>query len=120
MVADFGHGMLTNNIITKINQTKGIFKAVNSQTNSVNFGFNLVDRYKDIDFVCIDELEARLPSGDKQTDIEIIGESIKKDKSKNNYLLVALKDIEKNDELLLNYKYLPYYIYDASWYFKDC
>ena len=46
-----------------------------------------MDRYKDIDFVCIDELEARLPSGDKQTDIEIIGESIKKDNNFKNLII---------------------------------
>ncbi len=87
MVADFGHGLLTDNIIEAINSLTTIHKSVNCQTNSVNFGFNLIDRYKNIDFVCIDELEARLPFGDKKTNIESIGRDLKEQNSIKNLII---------------------------------
>ena len=36
------------------------------------------------------------------------------------YFIVTMKNISANTELFLNYRTLPYFIYDASWHFKDC
>ncbi|MDP7603752.1 MAG: PfkB family carbohydrate kinase [Alphaproteobacteria bacterium] len=41
------------------------FLAVNAQSNSANHGFNLITRYRQADYVCIDEPEARLATGDR-------------------------------------------------------
>ena len=39
--------------------------AVNTQTNSGNFGFNLISKFTGADYVCIDTPEARLATGQK-------------------------------------------------------
>jgi rfaE bifunctional protein nucleotidyltransferase chain/domain len=64
ILADFGHGMITPGIIDMVRE-KAKWWAVNAQTNSTNYGFNFITKYKDPDFVCIDEREARLPLGDR-------------------------------------------------------
>lgn len=69
LVADFGHGMLTEPLITAI-EADAAFLAVNSQTNSANYGFNLVDRYVNADYVCIDEQELRLALHDRLSPVE--------------------------------------------------
>lgn len=69
IIADFGHGAVTPRIASAIAQ-HAKWWAVNAQTNSSNFGFNRITKYKQADFVCIDELEARLPLGDKVSPCE--------------------------------------------------
>lgn len=64
VLADFGHGMVTPRIRETIAE-KSKWWALNSQTNSTNYGFNLITRYKKPNFVCLDELEARLPFSDR-------------------------------------------------------
>jgi len=64
VLADFGHGMITPKIRETIAK-KSKWWAVNAQTNSTNYGFNLITRYKKPNFVCLDELEARLPFSDR-------------------------------------------------------
>lgn len=59
LVADFGHGMLDSCTIELLtNQAR--FLALNTQTNSLNQGYNLVTNYPRADYVCIDEGEMRL------------------------------------------------------------
>lgn len=71
IVTDFGHGAITKHLIEKLtNEAK--YLAVNAQTNSTNFGFNLVTKFGRADFVVIDELEARLAAHDRDSDIESI------------------------------------------------
>jgi len=69
LVADFGHGLITPRIQNTITK-KSKFIAVNAQTNSANFGFNLITKYKNIDYVSIDERELRLPYRLKHGEIE--------------------------------------------------
>lgn len=64
IVNDFGHGMIAQSTIAALCD-KARFLAVNAQSNSANFGFNLVTRYPRADLVCIDNPEARLAVGDK-------------------------------------------------------
>ena len=78
---------MTPRVVDKVNSITGLFKSANAQTNSVNFGFNLINRYANFDFVCIDELEARLPYGDKKTDILEIGKKIKDDNNFSNLII---------------------------------
>ena len=51
---------------------KSRFLGVNAQTNAGNHGYNLVTKYKNADYVCIDAPEARLASGDKFGNINTI------------------------------------------------
>ena len=64
---DFGHGFISQNII-KILEKKSKILAVNTQTNSANTGFNLITKYSNPDFVCLDESEARLAMQNKFDD----------------------------------------------------
>lgn len=59
IVNDYGHGFFEKEIINTL-EKKAKFLAVNTQTNSANFGFNLITKYKRVDYVCLDEPEARL------------------------------------------------------------
>jgi sugar/nucleoside kinase (ribokinase family) len=68
LVTDYGHGMLTAPLINRL-CTEARFLAVNTQTNSANFGFNLITKYPRADYVCIDEPEIRLATHDRTTDI---------------------------------------------------
>jgi rfaE bifunctional protein nucleotidyltransferase chain/domain len=68
LVTDFGHGLITPGVI-QILEDKARFLAVNAQTNSANYGYNLISRYRRADYVCIDAPEARLATRDKFSDI---------------------------------------------------
>lgn len=69
IVVDFGHGLITPKIQEIIGK-KSKFTAVNAQTNSINFGFNMITKYRKIDFISMDERELRLPYRAKFGDIE--------------------------------------------------
>lgn len=69
VVADFGHGTMTTELIERVSR-EARFLAVNAQTNSSNFGFNLITRYPRADYLVLDELEARLAVQDRSSDIE--------------------------------------------------
>lgn len=69
LVADFGHGLVTPDII-KFLERSGKFIAVNAQTNSNNYGYNYITKYNRADFISIDEKELRLPFGDNYGNIE--------------------------------------------------
>lgn len=61
IVNDFGHGLI-GDIERNALQNAG-FLAVNCQTNAGNYGFNLVTKYPQAHYVCIDDPEARLAAG---------------------------------------------------------
>ena len=69
IVTDFGHGLLSNEIINEISKSKK-FLAINAQTNSANRGYNLITKYKNADYICIDEPEFRLAMHDKNTSLK--------------------------------------------------
>ena len=71
IVCDFGHGTMTKDLIEKVSK-EARFLAVNAQTNSQNFGFNLITKYPRADYVVLDELEARLATHDNHSPIEDI------------------------------------------------
>ena len=50
--------------------------SINTQTNSTNFGFNLLSKYKKGNFFCVDELEARLLMSDIRTDLDSLARKI--------------------------------------------
>ena len=69
--ADFGHGLITRRAV-EVLCAKARFLAVNTQLNSINFGYHLVTRYPRADFVCIDEEESRIACRDRQSDLGVI------------------------------------------------
>lgn len=64
LVADFGHGVLTNRIIQTI-ENSSKYLAINVQTNSANLGYNLLTKYNACDYFSIDKGEAHLAVHDK-------------------------------------------------------
>ncbi len=67
LVADFGHGLLTNKLRDIIKQ-KAKFLAVTTQRNAGNMGHNTIRKYwdrKDNIYICIDEDELRLAVHEK-------------------------------------------------------
>lgn len=69
IVTDFGHGTMTKELIERVCK-EARFLAVNAQTNSQNFGFNLITKYPRADYVVIDKLEAQLAAQDNVSPIE--------------------------------------------------
>lgn len=69
VVCDFGHGTMTPEMIERVTK-EARFLAVNAQTNSTNYGFNMITKYPRADYVVVDELEARLAVHDKDSPIE--------------------------------------------------
>lgn len=71
IVIDYGHGFFSKKLIDVI-VSNAKFLALNVQTNSGNVGFNYITKYPRADYVCLDELEARLAAHDEISDIEQI------------------------------------------------
>ena len=88
LVTDFGHGMITKKLLDIIEEKAKVL-AVNVQTNGANAGYNMVTKYKDVDFVCLDTPEARLASQDRYGPIEPIVKELAK-KLSANILIVTL------------------------------
>lgn len=82
LIADFGHGLLSQRLIDKVTNNH-IFTAVNAQTNSANFGFNLITKYKNVDYISIDEKELRLPYREKVGQIEHLIKKLSNDTNCN-------------------------------------
>lgn len=59
VVADYGHGLITPEVQHMLEANSG-FLAVNCQTNSANYGFNLATKWKRYDYMCLDGLELAL------------------------------------------------------------
>lgn len=78
IISDFGHWMITNRIVERLN-TIGTFRAANAQTNSANYGFNLITKYNGCDYVSIDERELRLATCDKDEELEPLVSSLAKE-----------------------------------------
>ena len=64
IVNDYGHGLMTNKIISFITK-KSKYYTVNAQINAGNRGYNLITRYKNANYYCLDLNEARMAVGDK-------------------------------------------------------
>ena len=69
LVSDFGHGFITNEMIRMIEKLPKKI-AVNTQTNAANTGYNMITKYHNPNYVCLDETEARWAMQERFTDIE--------------------------------------------------
>ena len=71
VVTDYGHGMLTPEIIELLCSSDR-FLAVNTQTNAANQGFNSPSKYRRADFLCLSEKELRLEVRNRTKDLRLI------------------------------------------------
>lgn len=62
VICDYGHGLLTDKAI-RIIEKGAKYLAVNCQTNSSNYGMNLITKYDRADTFVVDERELKLPFG---------------------------------------------------------
>lgn len=67
VVTDYGHGLLDETTMLLI-QEEAPFLALNCQTNSSNYGFNLITKYERADVFCLDQIELRLAYQETRTD----------------------------------------------------
>jgi len=88
LVSDFGHGFITPAIIETIEKYSKAF-SVNTQTNSANAGFNMITKYHNPNFVCLDETEARLATIDRFGNIEDVAKKLST-QLHTDYLIITL------------------------------
>ncbi|MEW6573294.1 MAG: PfkB family carbohydrate kinase [Bacillota bacterium] len=68
ILADYGHGLIDDNA-KEILQEKANFLALNCQTNSSNYGTNLITKYRRADVFTLDEAELRLAFASRTEDV---------------------------------------------------
>lgn len=71
IAADFGNGFISQEIVELICQ-KARYLAVNTQINSGNRGFHVINRYPRADFVSLNEPELRLAAHNRHDSLEEI------------------------------------------------
>lgn len=76
VVSDFGHGLLTEAARETICASDR-FVAVNSQSNSANFGFNPITKYRRVDYGCIHELELRVAACSQHGEVEALANKVR-------------------------------------------
>lgn len=69
VVADFGHGLLSQASVD-ILSNEANFLAINTQLNSINYGYHVITKYGRADYVCIDEPEMRMACRDRFSPLE--------------------------------------------------
>ena len=88
LVSDFGHGLITDNLIEKVERLP-VKLAVNAQTNGANAGYNLITKYKNTHFICLDAPEARLATQEKYAEIEYVARKLLNEIN-TDYLIITI------------------------------
>ena len=89
IVADFGHGLIEGEVLETLKKMKSLI-ALNVQTNSSNFGFNLFTKHNHYDFLSIDTREARLAYHDRNASALELTRRIRKDIGQKASLAITL------------------------------
>lgn len=76
VIADFGHGLISETLATRLVDTFGERLVANVQANSGNFGFNLVSKYAGAETLVCDEREARLCLRDLEANCYALAEKL--------------------------------------------
>lgn len=71
LVPDFGNGFITQRVAERLAEVEK-FLAVNTQINSANRGYHVIQRYSRADFISLNEPEVRLATHDRYGQIEDI------------------------------------------------
>ncbi len=75
VVPDFGNGLITPAMIEVLCR-KARFLAVNTQVNSGNRGFHVINRYSRADFVSLNEPELRLAAHNRNDPVEAVAAQV--------------------------------------------
>ena len=70
LVADFGHGLIPDVYTARAIWRKSKWLALTVQSNSLNWGFNLLTKYPSAHYVVADEMELRLACADMSSSIQ--------------------------------------------------
>ena len=81
LIIDYGHNLITEKVINKINNLKNEI-IVNTQVNASNIGYHNMNKYKNVELFFINEQELRYEMKDRQSKLEIL---IKRFSKKNNF-----------------------------------
>lgn len=82
ILTDYGHGIITPKIANFVCKNSK-YLSINSQINASNMGYQTLNKYKNFNFLILNEGELRHDARDRQTPSEELGKSlIKKLKSK--------------------------------------
>lgn len=99
VVCDYGHGLLENKAVNII-ETKAKFLSVNCQTNSANYGTNVITKYSRADSFVVDEKELRLAFGEALTHREdLIKELTERLKSKCSWVTIGASGAIGNTQM---------------------
>ena len=92
IVQDFDHGLINKTIAKYINKNSKKL-SLNSQTNSMNYGFNIINRkFRKADMFSLDKTELELYAGSKNIDYKKTLIKLKRDlKSKMGFLTLGPK-----------------------------
>lgn len=78
VLADFGHGLFEGDVLTAAGEIK-TFAALNVQTNSSNYGFNIFRKHRKFDYLSLDTREARIAYHDRLSAPVDIGRKARND-----------------------------------------
>lgn len=102
LISDFGHGFITDKMIGCAEMFSKRL-AVNAQTNGANAGYNLVTKYNNPNYICLDVPEARLAVQDKHSEIDDVAGKLMKILHTDNLIItlgaVGALGINKDGEL---------------------
>jgi rfaE bifunctional protein kinase chain/domain/rfaE bifunctional protein nucleotidyltransferase chain/domain len=87
IVADYGNGLITDSM-AKVISDKSKFLAINTQINSGNRGYHVVNRYKKANFISLNEPELRLASHNRHNSVEKLTKSLS-DKLNANFVSIT-------------------------------
>jgi len=77
VVSDYGHGLMTDKIISAINSSKQQ-TFINCQLNASNVGYHSLSKYKKGDFLILNENELRHEMRDKNTNLDLVAKDFLK------------------------------------------
>jgi len=75
LVPDFGNGFISEKMIEILCRDSN-FLAVNTQVNSGNRGFHVINKYPHVDFASLNETELRLAAHNRHDDLEVVARQI--------------------------------------------
>ncbi|MGC8494673.1 MAG: PfkB family carbohydrate kinase [Syntrophobacteraceae bacterium] len=87
IVPDFGNGFITQRMVGILSE-KARFIAVNTQINSGNRGYHVINRYPRADFVSLNEPELRLAAHNRHDSLEIVAKQVS-ERVQSKYLAVT-------------------------------
>jgi rfaE bifunctional protein nucleotidyltransferase chain/domain len=76
IVSDFGHGVVSKNILTLIKKYKKISIAANSQINSTNIGYHSLSNFKNIDCLTMNYFELQHETRSFNEDIKKLAKNL--------------------------------------------